>query len=75
VSLIQKSRTKHLLMKTKFPFEHVVSNDTKEVWVKCDSAITAMGIPALVEKYYPGYKGHIGSAEYLNKLRNQQVQS
>ena len=62
-------------MKTKFPFEHVVSNDTKEVWVKCDSAITAMGIPALVEKYYPGYKGHIGSAEYLNKLRNRQVQS
>ena len=61
-------------MKTKFPFEHVVKYDTKEVWVKCDSAITAMGIPALVEKYYPGYKGHIGSAEYLNQLRNQQVQ-
>ena len=76
MSLIQKSRTKHLLMKkTKFPFEHVVKYDTKEVWVKCDSAITAMGIPALVEKYYPGYRGHIGSAEYLNKLRNQQVQS
>jgi hypothetical protein len=61
-------------MKTKFPFEHVVKYETKEVWVKCDSAITAMGIPALVEKYYPGYKGHIGSAEYLNQLRNQQVQ-
>ncbi len=76
MSLIQKSRTRHLLMKkTKFPFEHVVKYDTKEVWVKCDSAITAMGIPALVEKYYPGYKGHIGSAECLNKLRNQQVQS
>jgi hypothetical protein len=71
VSLIQKSKTKHLLMKTKFPFEHVVKYDTKEVWVKCDSAITAMGIPALVEKYYPGYRGHIGSAEYLNKLRNR----
>jgi hypothetical protein len=63
------------MKKTKFPFEHVVKYDTKEVWVKCDSAITAMGIPALVEKYYPGYRGHIGSAEYLNKLRNQQVQS
>ena len=76
MSLIQKSRTKHLLMKkTKFPFEHVVKYDTKEVWVKCDSAITAMGIPALVEKYYPGYRGHIASEDYLNKLRNQQVQS
>jgi hypothetical protein len=62
-------------MKIKFPFKHVVKYDTKEVWVECDSAITAMGIPALVEKYYPGYKGHIGSAEYLNKLRNHPVQS
>jgi len=62
-------------MKTKFPFEHVIKYDTKEVWVICDSAITAMGLPTLVEKYYPGYRGHIGSAEYLNKLRNQQVQS
>ena len=58
-------------MKTKFRLEHVVNHDAKEVWVKCDSAITAMGIPALVEKYYPGYKGHIGSKEYLETLRNQ----
>jgi hypothetical protein len=63
------------MKKTKFPFEHVIKYDTKEVWVICDSAITAMGLPTLVEKYYPGYRGHIGSAEYLNKLRNQQVQS
>ena len=71
MSLILKSKTKHLLMKTKFRLEHVVNHDAKEVWVKCDSAITAMGIPALVEKYYPGYKGHIGSKEYLETLRNQ----
>jgi hypothetical protein len=58
-------------MKTKFRLEHVVNHEAKEVWVKCDSAITAMGIPALVEKYYPGYKGHIGSKEYLETLRNQ----
>jgi len=62
-------------MKTKFPFEHVVKYDTKEVWIKCTSSITAMGIPALVEKYYPGYRGHIASQDYLNELRNQQVQS
>jgi hypothetical protein len=58
-------------MKTKFPFEHVVKYDTKEVWVKCYSAITAMGIPAMVNEYYPGYTGHIASEDYLNKLRNQ----
>jgi hypothetical protein len=61
-------------MKSKFPFEHVVKYDTKEVWVKCDSAITAMGIGSIVKKFYPGYTSHIASGEYLNQLRNQQVQ-
>lgn len=75
MSLIQKSKTKHLLMKTKLRLEHVVNHDTKEVWVKCDSAITAMGIPAMVNEYYPGYRGHCASLEYIDKLRNQQVQS
>jgi len=58
-------------MKTKFPFEHVVKYDTKEVWIRCTSSITAMGIPVLIEKYYPGYTGHIASVEYLETLRNQ----
>ncbi len=60
-------------MKTKFPFEHVVKYDTKEVWIVCNSVTTALGIPALVEKYYPGYTGHIASEDYLNKLRNELV--
>jgi hypothetical protein len=60
-------------MKSKFPLEHVVKYDTKEVWVKCDSAITAMGISAMVEKYYPGYKGHIGTQEYIQNLINKQT--
>ena len=58
-------------MKTKFPFEHVVKYDTKEVWVLCDSAITAMGIGEIVKQFYPGFKPHIGSKEYLETLRNQ----
>jgi hypothetical protein len=58
-------------MKQKFPFEHVLKYDTKEVWVKCSSSITAMGIPALVKKYYPGYVGRIATQEYLDQLRNQ----
>jgi len=58
-------------MKTKFPFEHIVKYDTKEVWIKCNSSTTAMGISALVNKYYPGYNGHIASEEHLEKLRNQ----
>lgn len=55
----------------KFPFEHVVKYDTEEVWVKCDSSITAMGLLQVVNKYYPGYKAKIGSQEYLDSLRSQ----
>jgi hypothetical protein len=58
-------------MKQKFPFEHVVKYDTKEIWIKCSSYATALGIPTLVEKYYPGYTAHIASSDYLDKLRNQ----
>ncbi len=58
-------------MKIKFPFDYVVKHDTKEVWIVCDSSITAIGIPTLIKKYYPGYSGHIGSKEYLENLRNQ----
>ena len=58
-------------MKSKFPFDHVVKYDTKEVWIKCDSSITAMGIPSLVNKYYPGYTGKIGTSEYLQTLKSQ----
>ena len=58
-------------MKSKFPFEHVVKYDTKEVWVRCNSSITAMGISSVVQKYYPGYKGCIGTKEYIEELKNQ----
>ena len=58
-------------MKSKFPLEHLVKHDTKEVWVICESAITAMGIGALVKKYYPGYTGKLVSLEHLEKLRDQ----
>jgi hypothetical protein len=58
-------------VKSKFPFEHIVKYDTKEVWIKCDSSITTMGLPALMKKYYPGYTGRIGSSDHLEKLKNQ----
>jgi hypothetical protein len=58
-------------MKQKFPLDHVVKYDTKEIWVVCNSVTTALGIPALVEKYYPGYIGKIVSSDYLEKLKNQ----
>ena len=62
------------IMKTKFPYDHIVKCDTKEVWVTDINSISAMGLPKLIEKYYPGYTGKIASKDYFEKLKNQQVQ-
>jgi hypothetical protein len=48
---------------------HLVDEENKTVWIRCSSSITAMGIPAAVNKYYPGYKGSIASEEYFQKLK------
>ena len=58
-------------MKYKFPLEHVVNYRIKEVCVICDSAITAMGVSAIVKQFYPGYTGKIVSREHLETLKNR----
>jgi len=58
-------------MKTKFPFDHIVKYDTKEIWIKCTSVTTAVGLPSLVNKYYPGYTAKIATEDHLDKWRNQ----
>ena len=60
-------------MKSKFPLEHIVKSDTQEVWVICESAITAMGIGAMVKKFYPGYRGKIVSRQIFDEHKNQLV--
>tara|TARA_R100000005_G_C4938603_1_gene164234 strand:+ start:537 stop:719 length:183 start_codon:yes stop_codon:yes gene_type:complete len=47
--------------------KHIVLEDTKEVLVVCSSAITAMGIGAVVNKYYPGYTAKIISENYYQQ--------
>jgi hypothetical protein len=49
----------------------VVDHENKIVYINCTSSITAMGIPAIVKQYYPGYTGKLISLEYLEKLRVQ----
>ena len=44
--------------------KHIVVEDTKEVLVVVNSAITAMGVGAMVEMYYAGYKAKIISENY-----------
>jgi len=58
-------------MKQKFPLKHIVKYDTKEVWVVCNSSITAKGIPSLMDKYYPGYTACLCSEDYVETLKNQ----
>ena len=55
----------------RFPFKHIVLEDTKEVLIVCTSAITAMGIGAMVKKYYPGYTGKIISENYWKHRANE----
>ena len=50
---------------------HFVDEENKIVWIRCSSSITAMGIPAITKRYYPGYTGKIASEEYFQKLKGQ----
>ena len=47
--------------------KHIVLEDTKEVLVVVNSAITAMGVGVMVEKHYPGYKAKIISENYYQQ--------
>jgi len=55
-------------LKKDFPLPHIVDSSEKVVWVVLKSAITAMGIKALIRKYYPGFKAKIASPEHLSEL-------
>ena len=53
--------------KHRLPFKHIVLEETKEVLIVVRSAITAMGISAMVNKYYPGYTAKIISERYYQE--------
>ena len=51
----------------RLPFKHIVLDDTKEVLIVVRSAITAMGVSAMVKRYYPGYTAKIISEKYYQE--------
>lgn len=51
----------------RLPFKHIVLEDTKEVLIVVRSAITAMGVSAMVKRYYPGYTAKIISERYYQE--------
>tara|TARA_B000000565_G_C23632690_1_gene319474 strand:- start:466 stop:645 length:180 start_codon:yes stop_codon:yes gene_type:complete len=55
------------MKKSKLRLKHIVLEDTKEVLVVVNSAITAMGVSAMVKRYYPGYTAKIISERYYQK--------
>ena len=55
------------MKKSKLRLKHIVLEDTKEVLVVVNSAITAMGVSAMVKRYYPGYTAKIISERYYHK--------
>jgi len=49
---------------------HIFLEDKKEIWVLCESHITAMGIGVMVKKHFPGYSAKLISEDYYEKLKD-----
>lgn len=56
----------------RFPYEYILNEDTKEVLVRSSgiSFFTAMGLPGLVRRHFPGYKSRLCSKEYFDTLKS-----
>ena len=60
------------MKKSKFPLRHIVIEEKKEVWIRTDSSITAMGVPAMMKQHFHGYAGKIASEDYFQELLKSQ---
>lgn len=60
-----------------FPYDYHVIEEHKEVYVHVPSGYPAvMGVPYIVEKHFPGYKGSLCTANFLASLKkNEQKES
>ena len=54
---------------SKCPYDYFIVEEERTAYVNIKSAITAMGFPALMRQYFPGYIGKIASKEYIETLR------
>ena len=60
-----------------FPWDHWVDENNKEVWVHIPGGYpTVTGLPFAIERAFPGYKGNLCTANFLQKLKdNEQKES
>ena len=50
------------------PRPHIFIEEKKEVWILCESSITAMGIGAIMKKQFPDYKCCLCNREIFLRL-------
>lgn len=53
----------------KFPFDYFLDESKKELWVKCESSISAMGVSAFAKKVYPDYSLKLCDQKYMESLK------
>ena len=56
----------------RFPLKHIVNEQEKVVWILCESAITAVGITAMMKKHYPEYEAKLVNRDSFNDLLKEQ---
>ena len=54
--------------KTKFPINHVVLEDRKEVWIK-GGYPGCLGTSQLMKKFYPGYTPKLAKEAFIEELK------
>ena len=57
-------------MEKKFPVEHIIIEEKKEVWFK-GSHTLALGAKAIQSQYFPDYKICLCSQEHFTKLKEE----
>tara|TARA_B100001142_G_scaffold114480_1_gene116641 strand:- start:8598 stop:8804 length:207 start_codon:yes stop_codon:yes gene_type:complete len=53
---------------SKFPINHVVLEERKEVWIK-GGYPSCLGTPQLMKQYYPGYTPKLAKESFIEELK------
>ena len=53
-----------------FPWEHYVDEENKKVYAYIPGGYpTVLGLPTVIDQFFPGYKGAICTKEHLDSLK------
>jgi len=58
-----------------FPWKYFLDEENKEIWVHIPGGYpTTLALPIKIQQFFPGYKGHICSENFLNSLKKNHEQ-